>query len=303
MKASVKRLIMLGLGLGGMGVANAQTVDCVTQCPPPPNMIIKIFNDDPHHTIFPTFTTGHHNPRDIWLQTIFKVPTNDEPTHPYPSLLTYRFYINPTTGIQPGQGVILTIPLYTPKVNNPSPVTPDQYIDWWNGDNMWTYYSDYDKTDPPLALTYDKNHRPSQTPVDTSLFPSDVLVPTCVTTTQAPCEALVIYQDTGGEVGNANPNQLLEFTLGARNVLTGGNPATDPSNVLDLKNVDFDIRTSCAWTGNASGHRSRSTTSCWPASLMPRCRSIVCGDDIPPSRFAFPSSMACSGRSAALGTV
>ncbi len=241
MKASVKRLIMLGLGLGGMGVANAQTVDCATQCPPPPNMIIKIFNDDPHHTIFPTFTTGHHDPRDIWLQTIFKVPTNDEPTHPYPSLLTYRFFINPTTGIQPGQGVILTIPLYTPKVNNPSPVTPDQYIDWWNGDNMWTYYSDYDKTDPPLALTYDKNHRQSQTPVDTSLFPSDALVPTCVTTTQAPCEALVIYQDTGGEVGNANPNQLLEFTLGARNELTGGNPATDPSNVLDLKNVDFDI--------------------------------------------------------------
>ncbi len=244
MKAFVKSLIVLSLGLGGVGMAKAQTVDCATQCPTVPTMIIKIFNDDPHHTIFPTFTTGHHPALpdgDIWLKSIFKVPKNDEATHPYPTNLTYRFFINPTTGIRPGQGVTLTIPLYTPKVSNPSPVTPDQYIDWWNGDNMWTYYSDYDKTDPPLALTYDLNHRSSQTPVNTSLFPPNVVLPTCETATRGPCDPLVIYQDTGGEVGNANPNQLLEFTLGARNELIVVNPATDPSNTIDLKNVDFDI--------------------------------------------------------------
>ena len=39
-----------------------------------------------------------------------------------------------------------------------------------------------------------------------------------------------------------DPAQLLEYTLGARvQLIVAENPSTDPTNTLDLRNVDFDV--------------------------------------------------------------
>ena len=48
-------------------------------------------------------------------------------------------WVNPSTGIPPGGSAILTIPFYTQLVPTPDPTLPDQYIDWWNGDNVWMF--------------------------------------------------------------------------------------------------------------------------------------------------------------------
>jgi len=38
-----------------------------------------------------------------------------------------------------------------------------------------------------------------------------------------------------------DPSQLIEYTLGARVQLVVNDPNTDPTNALDLQNVDFDV--------------------------------------------------------------
>src|SRR5271170_3417141 len=150
MKAFANCAIVLSLVLGGTAMAKAQTAP-----PTVPTLTIKIFNDDLHHTIYPTYSTGHHLPTDIWMQAIFKLPQELNNTVTYQNLLTYRMWVNPSTGIPPGGSAILTIPLYTQLVATPDPTLPDQYIDWWNGDNVWMFYGDYDSSTPPTALTYE----------------------------------------------------------------------------------------------------------------------------------------------------
>ena len=235
MKAFVKCLIVLSLGLGGAVSVNAQTAP-----PTVPTVTIKIYNEDLHHTIYPTYSTGHHLPTDKWMQAIFKLPQALNDTDTYQNLLTYRIWVNPSTGIPPGKSAILTIPLYTPLFPTPDPTQPDQYIDWWNGVNIWMFYGDYNSSTPPTALTYELATRP-QTPINPQNLPSGAVVPTCETDVHAPCDQLLFFSDTAGEFVPANPTALFEFTLGARNQLPVVNPQTDPTNTLDLLNVDFDL--------------------------------------------------------------
>lgn len=237
MKVIAASLIALGLGLGDVVGANAQIVP-----PNVPTMTIKIFNDDAKNYAFPVLTTGHHD-ADIWLQAIFKISKNkvDSGSFNYPSDLGYRIYINPQSGIAPGQNVVITVPLYTQLVETPNASQKNQYIDWWNGGTIQMFYSA--SNTPPPALRDDIANRPAQKLINLTGLPKGAVVPACMTNAGVPCgpSALQFYSDPA-DLPKADPAQLLEFTLGARVDLTPvNNPDTDPPNTLDLMNVDFDV--------------------------------------------------------------
>jgi hypothetical protein len=251
MKICAASLILLGVCLGYASDASAQSQQCPTNLPDNvqmPNMTIKIFNDDPDgHYIFPVLTTGQ-GPKDIWMQAIFKVPealtggaAGENPKCPYGRAHNYRFYINPTTGIAPGQSVFITVPLYTQLVVSPDPTVADQYIDWWNGGTIQVFNSS--TSTPPRALTEDlANMNPllNQQPLPTPpVVNPPTPLPTCDGSNPDPC-ALQFFSDTA-DLPKNDPAQLLEYTLGARVQLIVKNPSTDPTNTLDLRNVDFDV--------------------------------------------------------------
>jgi hypothetical protein len=251
MKALAASLILLGLGLGYASDASAQSPACPTNLPDGvqmPNMTIKIFNDDPDgHYIFPVLTTGQGS-KDIWMQAIFAVPqaltggpTGENPICPYGRAHNYRFYINPTAGIAPGKSVFITVPLYTQLVVSPNPKVADQYIDWWNGGTVQVFNSS--TSTPPRALTEDLNGMNSllnQQPLPTPPVVSPATpLPTCDATNPNPC-ALKFFSDTT-DLPKNDPAQLLEYTLGARVQQVVKNQNTDPTNTLDLRNVDFDV--------------------------------------------------------------
>lgn len=75
--------------------------------PNPPNMTIKIFNDTntntPPHYIFPVLSAGAKSGSDMWLQAGLLVLQSQVGVDLYPRGFEFRFYINPTGGIAPGQ--------------------------------------------------------------------------------------------------------------------------------------------------------------------------------------------------------
>ena len=206
-----------------------------TACPAtPPNMTIKIFNDSTDKWLFPELEVGLTNP-DVWIQAICNVPNSQTGTHPYPTTLTNRFYINPTTGIAPGTSVVITLPLYTQLVATVNAAANNQYAEWWQGQNIQMFVSD--TATPPLAFkeNYSGATRPGQASL-TSLATNPTF-PTCTGTGTA-C-TLAFKTDTQGTLGKNGPSQLIEATLGARQEQKVVNDS--PPNALDVRNVDFDV--------------------------------------------------------------
>ena len=226
------------VGLAAFIAAAALAAGCPakaqTACPAvPPNMTIKIFNESTDKWLFPELEVGEPNP-DVWIQAICKVPNSQNPTHPYPTTLTNRFYINPTTGIAPGQSVVITLPLYTQLVATVDPMANDQYAEWWQGENIQMFVSD---TSPPeffreLYLGTAPNR--GQTAL-TSLAANPTW-PTCTGTVAC---TLAFKKDTAGTLPKFGPSQLIEATLGARQAQKVVNDS--PPNALDVRNVDFDV--------------------------------------------------------------
>ena len=228
------------VGLPALFVAAILAASCPakaqTACPAvPPNMTIKIFNDSTDKWLFPELEVGMPNP-DVWIQSICSVPNSQIPTHPYPTTITNRFYINPTTGIAPGQSVFVTLPLYTQLVATVDPTANDQYAEWWQGENIQMFVSD--TSTPPESWTEFYNGtapgHTNQTPL-TSLAASPTW-PTCTGTVAC---TLVFKKDPNGTLPKYGPSQLLEATLGARQAQKVVNDS--PPNVLDIRNVDFDV--------------------------------------------------------------
>ena len=194
-----------------------------------PTMTIVIYNNSKNHSIYPVLSTGRHDAVDTWLQAAFKIPKSQLADNPYPIRHAFRLYFNPKgAGIPPGGNVTITLPLYTQLVANANvnPKKPDQYIDWWNGGRVYIYESLSATGRPPNALVADYTMRASQTrvtPVGGAALPT---CPKC----QQPLE---IFKDPG-ELPSNDPNQLIEYTLGAINL------TKDPYK-LDVKNVDYDV--------------------------------------------------------------
>src|SRR5580658_4376539 len=102
------------------------------ECPrQPPIQTIKIFNDSKGRWIFPVLELGKEkiDEANIWMQAICKVPDSKTKTLTYRRTLTFRFYINPTKGIAPGESVVITLPLFTQLVANVDPTQPNQYAE------------------------------------------------------------------------------------------------------------------------------------------------------------------------------
>ncbi|RTL79138.1 MAG: hypothetical protein EKK29_21980 [Hyphomicrobiales bacterium] len=159
-----------------------------------------------------------------------------------------------------------------------NPKDPGQFIDWWQGGTIQLFYSS--NVNAPRALWDDRNYYPVSNPIaalrllnslsfplrslgndykpfsqnpdfagnrdawprpnqfETSITAANTVKPVCKGTN--PCESLVIQEDTA-DLPKADPSQLLEYTLGARQAVDQPKGKDSPPAVLDLKNVDFDI--------------------------------------------------------------
>ncbi|CAN3989374.1 hypothetical protein MCBRY_000194 [Methylocystis bryophila] len=219
-------------------------------------MTIKIFNDDPNHYIYPVLETGQGN-NDLWMQAWFSVMNSQLAAKPYPRNNTYRIYINPTNGIPPHTGVSITLPLYTQLMSDPinsNPGTglgkPDTFIDWWSGGNILVYTSPgtTSAVQPPSLTNAMLASTQKPLTIASGITPAPI-VPTCVgvqskfqpSPPAITCEPLTIYKDTASSPANGG-SQLLEYTLGARNVNVAPRGATDwIAWWLDTSNVDFDV--------------------------------------------------------------
>jgi hypothetical protein len=219
------------------------------ECPrQPPNHTIKIYNDSKGRWIFPVLELGKEkiDEANIWMQAICKVPDSKTKTLTYRRTLTFRFYINPTKGIAPGESVVITLPLFTQLVANVDPTQPNQYAEWWQGQNLQLFTST--SAAPPKALKedYDGTAREGQKPLE-----SEAPNPTWPTCTGASCK-LDFFTDTDGTLPKNGPSQLLEATLGARQALKVVDDS--PPNKLDIANADFDVSyVNLAYTGAAMG--------------------------------------------------
>jgi hypothetical protein len=199
-------------------------------------MTINIFNDEPKGGayIFPVFTTGGAHFSDELKAWFCK-------DGPYTTTKLSRIYINPTTGIAPGQSVTLQIPLYTRVMENR--VLPDTYIDWWTGDTIELFFGT--SAGPPRALTELLRGADPNNPNQTQL-PNQSGLPTCNS-----CQ-MQFFVDTAS-IAKSNPSQLVEFNLGALQSLapcSGPPDANNPAcknrpagipNALDTRNVDIDM--------------------------------------------------------------
>ena len=229
-----------GVGLAALSAVAAIAVSCPakaqTACPAvPPNMTIKIYNDSKDKWLFPELEVGLTN-SDIWIQAICKVPNSQIGEHPYPTTTTNRIYINPTTGIGPGQSVVITLPLYTQLVATVNPTAANQYAEWWQGENMQMFVSD--TSTPPEAFTeYYKGTASGHT--NQAALTSTAASPTFPTCTGTVACALAFKTDPNGTLPKFGPSQLIEATLGAKNAQDVVNDS--PPYVLDIANVDFDV--------------------------------------------------------------
>jgi hypothetical protein len=210
--------------------AKAQVV-----CPPPPVQTITIYNDTPDQYLFAEFEVGLSD-NDVWLQAWCKVPNSQIGKYPYPTTLTNRIYINPTTGIAPNHSVVITLPLYTQLAQPVVATENNQFAEWWQGQNIQLFYSPTSR--PPRAFTeyYTRLLRKNQQQMTSAA--AAPTWPTCSSTRDNPC-SLEFVTDTEGTFPKYGPSQLLEATLGARQEQKVVNDS--PPNRLDIRNADFDV--------------------------------------------------------------
>jgi hypothetical protein len=126
------------------------------------------------------------------------------------------------------------MPLYTQIVTSPNPSLPDQYIDWWTGDTIELFFNTTNTT--PDALKDELDDRTGGCgkagECQTSLATGPGF-PTCV---DCAADGLQFFSDTAS-IGKSDPSQLIEFNLGALQLIVG----RSVPNALDTSNVDFDV--------------------------------------------------------------
>jgi hypothetical protein len=230
-------------------------------------MYIRIFNDDPDHTIFPMLEVGQGK-SDQWMQAWFGVTNTNLASNPYPRNNTYRLYINPVNGIAPHTGIQLTLPLYTQIATSINPNPPiclgcdDTFIEWWTGGNIQLYTSSGPQPPGVTDALLSQNAKAVQIPGGINPAPA---LPSCIplqsmfpgSPPAAPaCEPMGIVKDTAGLPKYAG-SQLLEYTLGAvnANIVPTNVPVGGYKNYwMDTSNLDFDVSyVNVAWAPAAIG--------------------------------------------------
>ncbi|HXC92261.1 MAG TPA: hypothetical protein VNV18_19020 [Stellaceae bacterium] len=214
----IKRIAGLATVLGLLILG--QVGDAAAQ---PTPMTFKIYNNSDCCTIYPVISTGNTG-LDIWLQAQFQVPQAQLGTRTYGRVVTYRVYINPTTGgLPPHASVTLTVPLYSQRVAGATGLNLDEFIDWWSGGRVAL-------NDSPGAIKadYDNDLLNNKLPAGQPIAGSPLI--TCVGCK----EPLQIFGDKTGNLPSNDPDQLVEYSVGA--VATNKIPY-----VLDVNTVDYDI--------------------------------------------------------------
>jgi hypothetical protein len=231
-------LALACLVFGGASRASAQIIDC-TGGSPGPNMTIVIYNNAPDFNIYPVLFAGAASDTDSWMQACFKVPYNQiQPTDnfPYPRASQYRMYVNccaaGENGIPPNGSVTITLPFYSPLVPKISPTGTAQFIDWWQGGGINVYRGPSANTSPPTLVeshwTDDNNNNLGVSPSSNP--------PTC---SGAGCS--LHFFVSPASIPNWEPQQLIEYTLGAAPANTQRVNPTDPFYLWVPDNVDYDL--------------------------------------------------------------
>ena len=156
--------------------ANAQTCPTGTAVP---LQTIKIFNDTNEY-IFAELEVGLNDP-DQWIQmacNITQTEANKGGFH-YATTLTNRFYINgDQDGIPPGGSRVITLPLYTQLTASVDPTKPNQYAEWWQGQNMQIFASATNTAPAAYQNSLSGKARPDQKKLLSAA--SNPTWPTCV---------------------------------------------------------------------------------------------------------------------------
>ena len=224
---------------GGGSRATAQVIDC-TNGSPGPNMTIVIYNNSTEFNIYPVLFAGAPSDTDQWMQACFKVPPNQiEPkdNFPYPRASQYRMYINccapGENGLPPQGSVTIKLPFYSPLVANIDPTTkvPAQFIDWWQGGGVNIFRGPKGSPTPPTIVqghwTEDNNASRRVTPYSNP--------PTC----NAGCSLHFFFAPSS--IANWEPQQLIEYTLGAAPLNPQRTNANQPYYLWVPDNVDYDV--------------------------------------------------------------
>jgi hypothetical protein len=206
----VTLLILLVLGHAGNAAA-------------PTPMTFKIYNNSACCTIYPVISTGNTG-LDQWLQAAFAVPQAQLGTRTYGRVVTYRVYINPTTGgLPPGGSVVITVPLYSQLVAGATGLKLDEYIDWWSGGRVAL-----DDSAGAIMADHDYDLLNNKLPAGRPIAGSPLI--TCVGCK----EPLQIFGDRKGNLPTNDPDQLVEYTVGAV-------PLDKIPYVFNPNIVDYDI--------------------------------------------------------------
>src|SRR5574337_121044 len=198
-----------------------------------PQQTIKIYNDSNQY-IFAELEVGTNGP-DQWIQMACNITQTQAKTFTYAETFNNRFYINGDKGIPPNGSVVITLPLYTQLAASVDPTQPNQYAEWWQGQNMQIFASP--TATPPLAFenAFRGKARPDQKPLTSAV--GNPTWPTCVDQTGAACPLNFFYDD--GTLPKYGPSQLVEATLGATQVQKVVNDSLPIS--LNVTQADFDV--------------------------------------------------------------
>ena len=222
--------------LAASSPAKAQTCPMRTAVP---TQTIKIFNDTTEY-IFAELEVGLPNP-DQWIQMACNI-TQTQANHGfnYATTLTNRFYINgDQDGIPPGGSRVITLPLYTQLAASVDPTKPNQYAEWWQGQNMQIFASPTNTAPPAYQNSLSGKARPDQKKLMSAA--TNPTWPTCIDQNGVPCPLglMAFFTDDKGTLPKYGPSQLVEATLGATQVQQVVNDSLATS--LNVTQSDFDV--------------------------------------------------------------
>jgi hypothetical protein len=177
---------------------------------------------------------GAPSKTDEWIQACFQGTESQLGAYPFPRASQYRMYINccatAENGIPPGGSVTITLPLYSPLVTTVDPTKGDQLIDWWQGGGINVYKAPSTDTTPPTVL---QNHWTADNPTNAVTPISNK--PTCGTG----CN--LHFFTAPNSIPNWEPQQLVEYTLGAAPVNPKFKEQNQPYFLWVDNNVDYDV--------------------------------------------------------------
>ena len=239
-----KQTSVMGLaGCAVLAILAASSPSKAQTCPTGtavPFQTIKIFNDTNQY-IFAELEVGLNDP-DQWIQmacNITQTQANKSGFH-YATTLTNRFYINgDQDGIPPGGSRVITLPLYTQLTASVDPTKPNQYAEWWQGQNMQIFASATNTAPLAYQNSLSGKARPDQKKLLSAA--SNPTWPTCVDQNNIACPLglMAFFTDDKGTLPKYGPSQLVEATLGATQVQTVVNDSLPIS--LNATQADFDV--------------------------------------------------------------